>query len=154
MWRDCWRLRGRRGHWLCVQSPLGETRGRAYIRGMRSLAAPLALCLLLSPALAQEAPPDESGDVEDGFSLLGEGMNLLLRGLIDEMEPAMRDMGDAMAELQPALRDLLAQVDDLRNYQAPERLPNGDILIRRKPDAPPLPAPPPKAAPEAPAIDL
>ena len=27
---------------------------------------------------------------------------------------------------------LLALIDDLRNYHAPEKLENGDILIRRK----------------------
>jgi hypothetical protein len=35
---------------------------------------------------------------------------------------------------------LLALMDDIGNYQPPERLPNGDILIRRKPDRP-LPPP-------------
>ncbi|WP_096786567.1 AAA+ family ATPase [Rhodobacter sp. CZR27] len=122
---------------------------------MKRYVAPLALCLLLAPAQAQETPaPDPEADVEEGFSLLNEGAKLLFRGLMDEMEPAIRDMGEAMGELQPALRDLLAKVDDLRNYEAPERLPNGDILIRRKPDAPPLPQNAPEPDPDAPSIDL
>jgi hypothetical protein len=32
----------------------------------------------------------------------------------------------------PALRDLMDQVGDLSAYHAPEVLPNGDIIIRRK----------------------
>uniref|UniRef100_A4WPH5 AAA+ family ATPase n=1 Tax=Cereibacter sphaeroides (strain ATCC 17025 / ATH 2.4.3) TaxID=349102 RepID=A4WPH5_CERS5 len=122
---------------------------------MKQCAILLALCLALTPVQAQEGPgpaPDE--EMEEGFSLLNEGAKLLFRGLIDRMEPTMRDMGEAMGELQPALRDLLAKVDDLRNYEAPERLPNGDIIIRRKPDAPPLPEAPPEAGPDAPGIEL
>ncbi|WP_145110491.1 AAA+ family ATPase [Cereibacter sediminicola] len=122
---------------------------------MKRIATILALCLVLTPAQAQEGPglaPDE--EMEEGFSLLNEGAKLLFRGLIDRMEPTMRDMGEAMGELQPALRDLLAKVDDLRNYEAPERLPNGDIIIRRKPDAPPLPEAPPEAGTDAPGIEL
>lgn len=76
-----------------------------------------------------------------------EGAKLLLRGLMTEMEPAiddLRDMAEGMGpamelfaqEMGPALGAMLEQVDDLRNYQAPEVLPNGDIIIRRKPDAP------------------
>ncbi|MGP3699336.1 AAA+ family ATPase [Rhodobacter sp. NSM] len=126
---------------------------------MKQIAAIFALCLLAAPVQAQEAPaPDTDGDVEEGFSLLNEGAKLLFRGLMDEMEPAMRDMGEAMGELQPALKDLLAKVDDLSNYEMPERLPNGDILIRRKADAPPLPEDTPEAEPgapsDAPGIDL
>ncbi|MGJ8621536.1 MAG: AAA+ family ATPase [Yoonia sp.] len=76
-----------------------------------------------------------------------EGARLLMRGLLDEMEPAITDlregfeaMGPALAEyaaaIGPALTVLLDQVDDIRNYQAPEFMPNGDIIIRRKPEAP------------------
>ena len=34
---------------------------------------------------------------------------------------------------------MLELMGDIRNYEMPEKLPNGDIIIRRKPD---LPAPP------------
>jgi hypothetical protein len=80
----------------------------------------LTLCLGLAlPAAAQEAG-EEGGatDMDEGFSLLEEGTRLLLRGLMAEMEPALRD-------LQGALQNLDA-------YHPPEVLPNGDILIRRK----------------------
>ena len=119
---------------------------------MTQIARPLTLALALSmtpvvpgPAKAQDTPTPP--EVEEGFSLMEEGAKLLLRGLMAEMEPALDEMGKALTELEPALKDLqpkmlelLALVDDLTNYQAPERLENGDILIRRKPDAPPPPA--------------
>jgi hypothetical protein len=33
-------------------------------------------------------------------------------------------------------------IGDFQNYEAPVKLPNGDILIRRKPDAPVTPLAP------------
>jgi hypothetical protein len=86
----------------------------------------VALALSLTPAMAQEA------DTDKGLSLLEEGAGLLLRGLMSDMEPAMQDMAEAFAEAEPMLRDLMAKMDDLTNYHAPEVLPNGDIIIRRK----------------------
>ena len=50
-----------------------------------------------------------------------QGAQLLFRGLLAEMEPAIRDLEGA--------------IDNLNAYHAPEVLPNGDIIIRRKPDA-------------------
>lgn len=104
------------------------------------LATVLMLGCLAAPAGAQES----DGDVERGFSLLEEGAQLLFRGLIDEMQPGFEDMqkglGEAAQQLGPKLRQFIALVDDMRNYGAPERLPNGDIILRRLPGAP---APPP-----------
>jgi hypothetical protein len=101
---------------------------------MKHFAIPLALCLLLTPVHAQEVTPKTEAD--DGFSLMQEGAKLLLRGLMSEMEPALDDMGQALTDLEPALRELMVMIGDLRNYEAPEKLPNGDIIIRRKPDTP------------------
>jgi hypothetical protein len=93
----------------------------------------LALCLAATPCLSETpADPPADPEVEQGFSLMEEGAKLLLRGLASRMEPALKDMGAAMAEMEPKLREVLALIDDLRNYHAPERLENGDILIRRK----------------------
>ena len=89
----------------------------------------VALALTLTPAMAQEVVPDET---DKRLSLLQEGAGLLLRGMMSDMEPAMQDMAKAFAEAEPMLRDLMAMMDDLTNYHAPEVLPNGDILIRRK----------------------
>lgn len=90
------------------------------------------LALLVAPALAE----DESASVDEGFSLLREGARILMESMLKEMEPAMRDMqedfGAALREMEPALRDLGGMIGDLRNYHPPEKLPNGDIIIRRK----------------------
>lgn len=108
---------------------------------MKKLA--LILSLAATPLWAEDPANPE---VDKGFSLMEEGAQLLLKGLMSEMEPALDEMGKALAEVEPALKDLqpkmmelLALIDDLQNYQGPERLENGDILIRRKPGAPPAP---------------
>lgn len=111
----------------------------------RLLPAILALALSVAPAAAQTAEDKaEPGDMDRGFSLLEEGTKLVLRGLMDRMEPALDDLsgelGTALRELEPALRRLAELIDDIRLYEMPEILPNGDILIRRRqPLGPPLP---------------
>lgn len=91
-----------------------------------------------APALAQEAAPED-----DGFDLMEEGAKLLLRGLMSEMEPAFNEMGKALQEMEPAMKELLSLIDDMRNYDAPHMLPNGDIIIPRRKTAPALPEPGP-----------
>ena len=61
---------------------------------------------------------------------------MFFRGLMDEMEPALRDLQEGM---EPALRDLMEKLDDLDAYHLPEVLPNGDIIIRRKTPLDPAP---------------
>jgi hypothetical protein len=111
----------------------------------------LALCLAAAPALAQETPSTPPVAEDDGFSLMEEGARLVLRGLMTEMEPALDEMGEALdgigpalegfgEEIGPKLRQLVAMIDDFKNYDAPVILPNGDILIRR--NAPLVPRPP------------
>jgi hypothetical protein len=105
------------------------------------LVLPLVLGLTVGPLAAQEDGAEApSGEVEQGFSLLEEGAKLLFRGLVDQMGPALEDMQEGLEnfseEARPALEALWGMIDDIRNYDAPERLPNGDIIIRRKPDAP------------------
>lgn len=124
---------------------------------MRKMLVPLALAAVLAtPAAAQE-------EGQDGFSLMEEGAKLLFRGLAQEMEPAIDEMGRAFQDIEPALRqmgprlrELVALMGDVANYEAPERLENGDILIRRKPGAPPPPVPgaPPAAEPAPNEIEL
>lgn len=123
---------------------------------MRLVPPLLTLALTLTPALAQERKED------DGFNLMEEGARLFLRGMMREMEPALEDLRGLAEEMRPAMRafadtmgpafaDLIERLDDIRNYEAPVILPNGDILIRRRPDAPPYQAP--QAEPPA-RIDL
>ena len=107
---------------------------------MKRFILTLGLVAALSPATAEE-------EADRGFNLMEEGAQLLLRGLMQEMEPAMDDLqsfvddlGPAMdqfaKELGPVLAEILERVDDINNYQPPEFLPNGDIIMRRKKDAP------------------
>ena len=122
--------------------------------------APVALVLALAAgtALAQDA---ERG----GVDLLELGGQLLLRGIISEMSPALDELQGELrdgfdgelfdgapplldpalrrfaAQIGPALGELMAALDDVGNYEAPVILDNGDILIRRRADAPPYAAP-------------
>ena len=111
----------------------------------------LSLCLAAGPVLAEDAPAPPK---DEGFSLMEEGMKLVMRGMMSEMQPALDEMGKALDEMEPHLKELgpklqqlIALIDDIKNYDAPVMLPNGDILIRRnapmlrKPDALPQPGP-------------
>lgn len=93
-----------------------------------------ALTLATPAAFAQEAPPEEESP-----GLMERGAEMFLRGLMNEMEPSLREMEGALKEMQPEMQKLLELMGDIRNYELPEKLPNGDIIIRRKPD---LPSPP------------
>lgn len=128
--------------------------------------APLAPAALIlgTPAAAQTAPApqDESTDHSsdeffDFFSdppsdrgadrngaqeepdLFEKGARSLLRGLMKEMRPAMQDLARSLSELEPMMREMARMVDDIGNYQKPQLMPNGDILIPRRPGAPPSP---------------
>lgn len=93
-----------------------------------------ALMLSAAPMLAQEA--GEEKDVEEGFSLLQEGAKIIMRSMLDEVEPALKDLqfefGEVLGEMEPMMRALSGMIGDIKNYHAPEVLPNGDIIIRRK----------------------
>lgn len=68
----------------------------------------------------------------EGLSLMEQGATLLFRGLMTEMEPALKDLQGLAGEMGPALLDLQEKIGDFTNYHVPEVLPNGDIIIRRK----------------------
>jgi hypothetical protein len=97
----------------------------------------LASTVLAAPAFA------EGTDEDTGLSLMERGAQMLMEGLMREMEPAMEglqdlaeDVGPALrdftAQMGPALRGLLQEVEDWSVYHPPEMLENGDIIIRRK----------------------
>jgi hypothetical protein len=103
-----------------------------YIRGMKRIFA-MAVCLFLStPAAAQE-----ESETERGFDLLREGSRLILEGILDDMRPMIEEARPFFEEeMLPFLETLGGLIDDLSAYERPERLPNGDIIIRRRPDHP------------------
>ncbi|MCA3510570.1 MAG: AAA+ family ATPase [Rhodobacter sp.] len=106
--------------------------------------AVLMLMLLALPVRAQEvpAPPPSGGSVQEGVDLLERGMRSILDGLVTEMQPAIDGMSRALTGMGPLADQVFALIDNIGNYEAPVILENGDILIRRKPAAPPpLPAP-------------
>ncbi|WP_425092043.1 AAA+ family ATPase [Tropicimonas sp. S265A] len=74
-------------------------------------------------ALTQPVSAQEPDGIEEGLDLFSEG--------------ARRLMQEFAGELAPLFLQLEALVDEITAYQAPEVLDNGDIIIRRRPDAPP-----------------
>ena len=101
-----------------------------------------ALCLIFSASAAVAQDSEERG-----LSLMERGAKMFMEGILGEMEPAVDEMEGLAERMGPALRSfaremgpkltqLLEEVEDWNVYQAPEMLPNGDIIIRRKPDHP------------------
>ncbi|MFU8778633.1 MAG: hypothetical protein ACNA7M_13335 [Roseovarius sp.] len=97
----------------------------------------LVAVLGAAPLAAQDAAEGR------GRSLMQEGARLFFEGIQREMGPALeglRDRAQAMEpalrqfveEMGPALRELMDEIGDVSAYHAPEVLPNGDILLRRK----------------------
>ncbi|MBB1496881.1 hypothetical protein [Paracoccus sp. MC1862] len=89
---------------------------------------------------AGEARPYELPDSEPG--LLDNFFNDLLSRAQPHLQGLARDMSGLMQDYRPVFEEMSKLIDDLGNYELPpERLPNGDIIIRRKPGAPPPPQP-------------
>ena len=144
---------------------LAEASGISHLSAMQmrslTLAAPFVLAVFAGlsayaqnesdmwqpPMQSDEAPQNtlpNDGATEDGNDdPIERGTGSLLENLLRDLGPELdqlgQDMSGAFENLGPMLKDLRMQIDDLRNYQAPERLENGDIIIRRKADAPPPP---------------
>jgi hypothetical protein len=106
-------------------------------------ALPLVLAALLAaaPLQAQETEPAE------GPGLIQEGIDMIFGGFFDEVSPAIEDVtgiaGDVLptfqllaAEMGPAFAQVFGQIDSIAHYEPPTFLPNGDIILRRTPDAP------------------
>ncbi|SDY61133.1 hypothetical protein SAMN05444004_102131 [Jannaschia faecimaris] len=68
--------------------------------------------------------------------MMERGLRLFMEGLMEEMEPALRDLEGLAEDAAPFLREMQRSlgevVEDFDAYEAPEILPNGDIIIRRK----------------------
>ena len=78
----------------------------------------IAICLALTLAAPPLQAQDSDGEISKGFNLIQEGARLLLEGLLQE--------------LGPAWLELEGRLIDLNAYHAPQVLPNGDIIIRRR----------------------
>ncbi|MFP7673382.1 hypothetical protein ACG74X_08500 [Marivita sp. S0852] len=109
---------------------------------MKQFVAALIVTLAAAPALSEEG-----SDSEEGSNLMEQGAELFFRGLMDELDPALEqlegladEIGPVLREfaddLGPALRSLQDEVEDWSAYEPPIILPNGDILIKRKPETP------------------
>lgn len=118
---------------------------------MKQIVLTIGLAFALAvPVEAQTDDQTGAAPESEGFSLMEEGARLLFRGLMQEMEPAVRELDGISDKLEPALRGLvenmgpaldefLEKVEDFSAYHPPEFLPNGDIILRRR--APEAPAP-------------
>lgn len=113
-----------------------------------ALAAVLAAASVAAPAAAQEEP-----------SLLEEGANLMLRGLLEEVAPPLQELAGIANEylpafelfaneMGPAIAEVVSQIDSIAYYERPVIEANGDIVIRRRADAPEWVPPLARARPE------
>lgn len=104
------------------------------------LASALIATFAVSPAFAEE----EKSQIERGLELFLDGLREELSPNVEELREMARQFGPAMQsfieEMGPAFAEMMGEVRDWSRYDMPEMLPNGDIIIRRKPD--PEPAPP------------
>jgi len=96
---------------------------------MRRIASPPILAAiavsacLAGPAAAQSDDPGRMDELKREF-------DRALEGLLGEVEPRI----DSLSRML----DTLGRIDSLQYYREPEILPNGDIILRRKADAPPF----------------
>jgi hypothetical protein len=113
---------------------------------MRICSIALAAALLGTAALAQAQAADDQVDERPGDLPLPERLDRALRDMMEGVQPTLEDALDYLRSF--------GAVDDPRHYEMPEILPNGDIIIRRRDDAPEFhPEPPDEprdAQPDAP----
>src|SRR5690554_7260740 len=112
---------------------------------MKRFIIAFAVVAVLAAPLSAEGDSTPDTDAPDsGTSLIEDGARMFFEGLIKEARPAIRDMRELAEklgpqlrsfaeEMGPALADILRDVEDLSVYEGREKLPNGDIIIRRKP---------------------
>ena len=102
-----------------------------------------AICLSASLLAMPAASQDTAEEAPDEGGLMKRGAEMFFEGLRDELDPALRELGDLaddagpalrsfVQEMGPALQDLMDKVKDWSVYHPPEMLENGDILLRRR----------------------
>ena len=89
------------------------------------------------PVPRDPLPRDPLAEEEPG--VLERGAEQMLRELLDEIGPALDEAERAFREMEPKLRamlpvmrELAEMIGDIDEYHLPEKLPNGDILLRRR----------------------
>lgn len=90
----------------------------------------------MPPAQAPVAPAPEPGLLD---RLVGGLLNQMFQEAAPHLDNLERDLGALAESMKPTFDNIGALIDDIGNYEAPERLANGDVIIRRKPGAPPPP---------------
>ena len=90
------------------------------------------LTLVLTSTLALPVAAQEPMEPPAFMEKFAEDM---MRQFMEEVAPELEGL---MADIGPRLNELADALGGLSNYELPEVLPNGDILIRRKADAPPI----------------
>ncbi|MEP3347902.1 MAG: hypothetical protein ABJN34_02720 [Litoreibacter sp.] len=97
------------------------------------------ICAIALSPISANAQETESPFGLSDLAPLAENFKELFEGFADDMLPLMEQLSGKMS--------------DLNAYEAPEVLPNGDILIRRKPKAETTPDPEPEVNQDG-SIDL
>jgi len=97
------------------------------------------ICAVALAPLAASAQEKEPPFGFDDLAPLAENFRDLFEGLAKDMMPLMEQLADKMS--------------DLNAFEAPEVLPNGDIIIRRKQKTDDVPGSGPKVNPDG-SIDL
>ena len=95
---------------------------------MRRITPPRALAILAAGALLTATPGHAQGTGE--LDELKRELDRALDGLFETIEPGL----DSLSRTLETMR----KVDSLEHYREPEILPNGDIILRRREDAPPF----------------
>ncbi len=117
-------------------------------RSMKHLIALAFFAASLSPAFAQTVEEEPKRFLEQWAE---ETMKGLMEEITPELESMMEDLGPELqglfAQMVPRLQELTEKLGGLALYDLPEVLPNGDIIIRRKPSAPPVEIDPETNAP-------
>ncbi|MEM1313907.1 MAG: hypothetical protein AAGI51_05090 [Pseudomonadota bacterium] len=80
------------------------------------------MAALCAAPVAAQSPDDEAPPLEDDLDALS--------------EDARRALEEALERLGPILQSMIGMIDGLLIYETPRVLPNGDILIPRRRDAP------------------
>ncbi|MFV0292485.1 MAG: hypothetical protein ACK5II_04415 [Paracoccus sp. (in: a-proteobacteria)] len=116
-----------------------------------SLAAVLTTLIAL-PSVAQDwrmppanrppyaVPSSPETDNQGGEQGLEGIMNQMFERMLPHLEGLGNELQATVNDFSPAFNELSGLVDDIANYHGPERLPNGDIILRRRADAPPPPS--------------